>query len=935
MSDSIKKSEVVDDNILKGLIKEANDLLPVIEANSKAIDLMANNLEKISKIEAKNLAQVVNLNNAYEQSKHLMTDKEKVDADRLKMLTQIAKAEEKLTELKRAESTELAKLKAEISKTNQELRANAKASLEGTEAYSQLVKEAKEAKNASKELGAQLKIAMRAGKEGTDEYNKLAAAYDEVTENASKLDKELKEIDKSVGDNFRNVGNYESAFNALNQTIEEGGLGFRDLRAKIKEYQDIAVKAGRTSPIGQKAIQEASKLQDELDTLSAQTKALADDGANLKAALQLGELVASSYQSVMAAQQLLGVESEKILEVMAKIQAVQVIINNLNKIRNSLDKASILTLKAKAIALKAYNFVMQGTAAATNRATIAMRALRGAMLGLGFGAVIAIVGSFISWMTKAKNATNDAAEAEKEYNEQLERGNKLRIERKNLGKTIDDQVKNRLTLSQEELKLVKQKIEADIKDTQQKILSLKTIGFAEKEAFEAKKKRDAAELNRLKESALVEGETFEDRRRAIQSLEIQMNREVVSIRERTNARNEGIDTLDNETKRLNERQKQLGLISSLIREETKDVKENTKENKKAIADLADLEQDPKDVQAALDARRKIQEEDLQRQFLQRRLHNLKTIQDDEEFNQAELDNEIKLLDELISLRQDYDKDVTDLLIQRLELTRDVSVEILEEEAELQKQVLAEVSDFATQTAKDVGAAWTDQLKIAAKQQEQIAANSQMMFNSLSQAAAEGNIEASKSLKAYQDEAREAQLRQIELEKRQQAIKQATAALDIFNQQIQAGENPATALANTSTYLASVKALTGSVAGFFTGTDYLGRGDGAKPFFNSNKDNYLIRAEGGERIVPTAINRQLGGITNDMLPELINRDLTGQTMVVLKSKDDQVINEIKGLRSDIRNQPNYGYQLEETLSGLFSLVSDKKTKNATVKNRYKA
>jgi TP901 family phage tail tape measure protein len=93
-------------------------------------------------------------------------------------------------------------------------------------AYKKLEKNTRLLKNESKRLGAEMLALEQSGKKNTAEYRKLASQYKQVTRAAQQGDAQLKKLDKTVGDNFRNVGNYRSALAGLNRTLGALGLAF-------------------------------------------------------------------------------------------------------------------------------------------------------------------------------------------------------------------------------------------------------------------------------------------------------------------------------------------------------------------------------------------------------------------------------------------------------------------------------------------------------------------------------------------------------------------------------------------------------------------------------------------------------------------------------------------------------------------------------------
>jgi len=119
------------------------------------------------------------------------------------------------------------RLKAQQDKReNAERKKKIKLAEQENNAYKKLAKNTRDLKNKSKELGAQMIALENAGKKNTKAYNDLAIKYKQVTKEAQKGDAQLKKLDKTVGDNFRNVGNYKNALAGLQRGLGALGLAF-------------------------------------------------------------------------------------------------------------------------------------------------------------------------------------------------------------------------------------------------------------------------------------------------------------------------------------------------------------------------------------------------------------------------------------------------------------------------------------------------------------------------------------------------------------------------------------------------------------------------------------------------------------------------------------------------------------------------------------
>ena len=161
-------------------------------------------------------------------------------------------------------------------------------------AYKQLEKNTRALKNESKQLGAEMLALERAGKKNTAAYQQLEARYRSVTSAAQKGDAQLKRLDKTVGDNFRNVGNYQSALGKLNGVLGAVGLGF-GLNVALRQTKQLVTDSIDAFRIQEKAVKQVEtglastnnkvglslqQLKDEASALQKQT--LFGDEAILK-----------------------------------------------------------------------------------------------------------------------------------------------------------------------------------------------------------------------------------------------------------------------------------------------------------------------------------------------------------------------------------------------------------------------------------------------------------------------------------------------------------------------------------------------------------------------------------------------------------------------------------------------------------------------------
>jgi hypothetical protein len=252
----------------------------------------------------------------------------KVMKDAAIVAQQQAKAEQQKIKVDQ-EIIKLEKLKAqEIARATKEAEKAAKLAAQESSAYAQLSKELNNARKAYKDLAV------------TNQTNTQEAK--DLLNTINQLDAQLKEVDATVGQHQRNVGNYEGAT--------------KSLKLQLRELTQAMQKMDESDPKFQQMAQDAGVLKDKIDDTGAVIRASAGNAVeNLSGAfLQAGQLGVAAFQGVEASMQLMGIENENVLEGMRKLQALAALSDSL-KTLGELDqkyveiKASLTAFGSKAI----------------------------------------------------------------------------------------------------------------------------------------------------------------------------------------------------------------------------------------------------------------------------------------------------------------------------------------------------------------------------------------------------------------------------------------------------------------------------------------------------------------------------------------------------------------------------------------------------------
>lgn len=340
----------------------------------------------------------------------------------------------------------------------------------------------------------------------------------------NQIDQGLKKVDQSVdkiGADSGELQSFESKLADINQKVNSGELNFQQLRKTIKDYQGIAFEAGRTSPVGQQALADAANLQDRLTDLDNEVKRLAHDGANLQAAMQLGQGVLAGFTAFKGVTAALGIENEDLMKTMTQLQGASSALMAVEQLRTTLEKESFLRIKAKTIATKALAAITKVYTVVQKALNVAMKANPIGLLILAITALIAvfvllynnvqsIIDAFIALGQWLGLISDEEAELEAQRvsaNEEAEKRHKQNIARlkgeRDAQKKVLEQIEKRKKVNQE--------------TTDLELLQAKARGAGERELFNIQKKANDLKLEMAKQEIEAKAEIMRINREMAQA----------------------------------------------------------------------------------------------------------------------------------------------------------------------------------------------------------------------------------------------------------------------------------------------------------------------------------------------------------------------------------------------------------------------------------
>lgn len=315
-------------------------------------------------------------------------------------------------------------LRNEISKLRDELLNTDKTS----SAYGETVRQISE-------IQTRLSTVMRAEKEQVTDaagsYNALVqemaqlkrewrSTGDEATraslgQRISEVNQQLKDMDASIGNHQRNVGNYKSALEGVNK---EYANQRQELRALRNELDNLEEGTEEYNAAFMRAAELTHNLQERQEFLRYASADLGDQITNV---IGIAGNVAAGFSAVQAAMGLFGEESDDVAQAMLKVQQAMALVQGLEGLDGFINRteglskalramradtvATTTATEAQAAATKAETTATVAQTTATNAASVAQKGLNAAIkanpVGLFITALVLLIANFekiVDWV---------------------------------------------------------------------------------------------------------------------------------------------------------------------------------------------------------------------------------------------------------------------------------------------------------------------------------------------------------------------------------------------------------------------------------------------------------------------------------------------------------------------------------------------------------
>jgi hypothetical protein len=176
-----------------------------------------------------------------------------------------------------------------------------------------------------------------------------------------------------------------------------------ELRQAQNEVNELSKKFGATSKEAVEAAKKAAELKDAIGDAKALTDAFNPD-AKFKALTSTLGGVAGGFSAVQGAIGLMGAESKDVEKMILKVQSAMAISQGVQAIGESVDSFKQLgaVIRSTTLFQKALSAATAIQTFVTNGATLSAKALRGALIATGVGALVIGIGLLIANFDKVK-----------------------------------------------------------------------------------------------------------------------------------------------------------------------------------------------------------------------------------------------------------------------------------------------------------------------------------------------------------------------------------------------------------------------------------------------------------------------------------------------------------------------------------------------------
>lgn len=914
MAQPIKKSDIVENDILQGLISEFE--------RASIVNKQFNDGLK-------------------ESAKLLKGGLNKIDFTSTESLTQ--------ANIRLKEANQLFKQKLELEKANkQNAIAEEKLRQQQIKTQEQLNRQTeREIKNQTKLQGAYSRINGWLGNL-RKEYRDLAIRK-EVLNNLSKdeerrmltlekrinrYDSALKKVDATMGNHQRNVGNYASAYNGLGMSVNQLT---REMPAFANSVGTGFMAISNNLPI----------FFDEIQKIKKENANLAAEGKKTTSVLsQLGASIFSWGTALSIGVTLLTVYGAKLVEYISNLQGTNK--EKEKAIKLEKEHREEINKERKSVSDASSEFVGYVLALKQSNKGSKERSELIKEINKQYGTTLKNISDETKFQKQLNNIINDYISYKRaEYNIK-KNDEKISLNLQMQDKLEKELYENRIKLLEAEnrRKILQEKAGQDTND----LLVNEASGYTQ---IAEKIKEQENKLVSLQKHLESYGFSILKSKELMNDLGFEAGKDLQKIIDLTR------EIEDEQNKRI-ENELKRNIIEARLNakrriEDLKEVKASEEQKKKLIEEINKSlyyeltkiydEYYSKEIEAYqknLDEKKKLQEQLIQSQeewdkevlselddyYTEQETIAIKNTKNtNEELKQIELENNIqKLKDKLSYLNTDKELHKSEIIKTENELAkleRELTEKRLQDRYKIQRQLVQMTTEyFIQQSEKRI------------EQLDKELAKHQSNYSMLQELAKQGNIQAKESLAVENQQIVEANKKKMEEQKRMQRIKFAESAFSAYSNNAENGvKNP---LLKTITDMTLLRQFIATLPSFEKGTEDTGKnGHGV-----DGKGGFISILHPNERVMTKEQNAMLGGLKNDEVAEIIDMHRSGKLVqfdganaLNTNWQTSLLISEIKDLKQIIKDKPEMSIEAGKIIQGTMEIVETRKQGNTVRRNKY--
>ena len=247
----------------------------------------------------------------------------------------------------------------------------------------------------------------------------------EIGKEIDSINTKLKEMDATIGNHQRNVGNYTDSI------VE----AYQEIQGEVKKTNGVLAGSAKPMDTITEATYDYGKAWSEVQKGTEQTR------AKFESLHKMASGLASVFAAVQGAAALFGAENENLQKTLVKVQAAMAIAQGIGGLKDLIEgftqaktafAGATMGLKAMETQTVTTTAAVNGAKTATIGATTAVKGLRGALISTGVGAILVGIGVAIAaiasnWdkISKMWSNTDPQKKAAKESRELTYELNKL------------------------------------------------------------------------------------------------------------------------------------------------------------------------------------------------------------------------------------------------------------------------------------------------------------------------------------------------------------------------------------------------------------------------------------------------------------------------------------------------------------------------------